>query len=290
MRGGLRGVVREALDAVNAPRPHYAPLFESATHGSRLADLRGHDARWFWALLLTKCDPWGRYTAKPRVLYKEVWALFGEANDVAPLLDDLERVGLIRRYEVGGEPFLCMPDWEEKAGLVGQRERRKPSQYPEPPVATPRNPSQGDARGSHARARCSGSCTADAHAPEEGERREGGTTSEVEEWVLAFTECPALNRPECLAAYRRWLDYRTERRLGAWQIRTVRACLKKLAPFGHAAFVACVDESISNGWSGVFPPKGGLVGPKDSMRARFAAESARQETDPPVEVEHENIR
>lgn len=269
-------------------RPHYAPLFESATHGSRLADLKSHAERWFWALLLTKCDPWGRYTAKPRVLFKEVWALFGEANDVAGMLDDLERVDLIRRFEVGGEPFLFIPDWEEKAGLVGQRERRTPSRYPDPPVTTPRKGSKGVSP-PRADARCSGSCSGSSSAPE-GESR-GGTTPELEDWPKAFLEFDKLDKPECRAAFQRFVDYRREAKLKAWRLPTVRGCLRKLTPFGPAGFVTAVDESISNGWSGIFPPKtNGQHAPKDSMRAAFAAQDARAERPEPEEVPHADVR
>lgn len=112
-------------------RPHYAPLFQSACHSEKLADLQSHGARFFYTLLLTHCDSWGRTGARPRVLASKIWSMFAAsakpedvAREVAGMLDDLERVKVIERYEVGGEVYLWIPDWEEKAGKVGRRDRR----------------------------------------------------------------------------------------------------------------------------------------------------------------------
>lgn len=116
-------------------RPHYVPLFQSICHSEKLADLQGHGARWFYSLLLTHADAWGRMPARPRVLFQKLWSMFGTVDEVEPMLADLARVKLIERYESDGEPFLWIPDWEEKAGRVGQASRRAESEFPAPPEA-----------------------------------------------------------------------------------------------------------------------------------------------------------
>jgi hypothetical protein len=67
---------------------------------------------------------------------------------------------------------------------------------------------------------------------------------------------PSLNTPGVRDAYGDFCEYRRERKLGQWKPTTIRTNLAKFEPFGPAAFVAAVEDSISNGWQGVFPPKG----------------------------------
>lgn len=113
---------------------------------------------------------------------------------------------------------------------------------------------------------------------------------EVEVWPKAFAEHPSLDKPECHAAYRRWVAYRRSAGLKVWRLATIRGSLTKLEAHGPGAFCTAVDESISNGWSGLFPPKVNGHTPKDSMRAAFAAQSACAESPEPEEVSHEDIR
>jgi len=115
-------------------RPHYVPLYQGICHSEKMADLREKDARFFFCALLTYCDSYGRMDARPRTLHSKVWAMFGTPESVPKLLADLERVGLIVRYEHAGQPVLAIPDWEEKAGKVGRADRRGESSYPPPPA------------------------------------------------------------------------------------------------------------------------------------------------------------
>lgn len=115
-------------------RPHYVPLYQGICHSEKMADLREKDARFFFCALLTYCDSYGRMDARPRTIHSKVWAMFGTPESVPKLLADLERVGLIVRYEHAGQPVLAIPDWEEKAGKVGRSDRRGESSYPPPPA------------------------------------------------------------------------------------------------------------------------------------------------------------
>lgn len=73
-----------------------------------------------------------------------------------------------------------------------------------------------------------------------------------------WSDCPAsLNTPAVHDALDEWFTYRRERKLAKWQARTIRTNLAKFELHGPAAFVAAVQESISNGWQGVFPERGG---------------------------------
>lgn len=83
---------------------------------------------------------------------------------------------------------------------------------------------------------------------------------ETKKPTIQGTDVPAF--PESLsteafkAAWKEWTAYRHERRLGAWTPRTLAAKLTELAGMGEARAIAAIRHSISNGWSGIFPPKG----------------------------------
>lgn len=114
--------------------------------------------------------------------------------------------------------------------------------------------------------------------------------AEVETWAKTFHEFPTLDQPACHAAYRRWGDYRRTSKLKAWGAPTLKAALGKFEPHGAASLVSAIDESISNGWQGLFPPRNGTANtaPGQSMRAVFAARGAARPT--AEEVHHEDVR
>ena len=64
-----------------------------------------------------------------------------------------------------------------------------------------------------------------------------------------------LDTPEFRAAWEEWHTYRRELNLAKWTDRTVEVQLRKMAKAGASASVDAIQESISNGWQGVFPGK-----------------------------------
>lgn len=65
---------------------------------------------------------------------------------------------------------------------------------------------------------------------------------------------PALDTPEFRAAWSAWEKYRAETRHKLTPT-TVERQLKKLAALGPAAAAASIDQSITHGWRGLFPPE-----------------------------------
>ncbi len=63
---------------------------------------------------------------------------------------------------------------------------------------------------------------------------------------------PSLDTQAFREAWTRWMDYRREIRKPLTPT-TVAAQLKKLAVLGPDAAVASIDQSIGNGWRGLFP-------------------------------------
>lgn len=123
---------------------HYTPLFEEICASGKMSDLRSDSARLLFVLLLPKCDRWGRMDARPRKVRALCWPLLKHDDDeTAGCLADMERVGLVETYLDGeGQPYLCIPDWDEKAGAIGKRDHRGVSVWPDPSESTRAKPGQ----------------------------------------------------------------------------------------------------------------------------------------------------
>lgn len=91
--------------------------------------------------ILTLVDDFGRYDARVRVLHGECFALRDDVTpqDTAAFRSELQQVGLITIYEVGGKEYLQITKWKEHA-----RSRR--SIYPSHEAA-PQGPAPSQANG-----------------------------------------------------------------------------------------------------------------------------------------------
>lgn len=79
--------------------------------------------------LITVCDDFGRMDARPQILKGRMFPLREDlrSGEILKALNALEDAGLIRRYTVGGKPFLQVLTWEHH-----QQIRAKVSRYPGP--------------------------------------------------------------------------------------------------------------------------------------------------------------
>lgn len=265
-------------------RPHYVPLYQSICHSGRLADLRVKDARFFYCCLLTHCDSYGRMQASPHVVYAKIWALFGTKEHAAQCLDDLERVGLIVRYEGNGETLLAIPDWEEKAGKVGRPERRGDPTYPKPPSrgtgpanagALPTSPASRARANPSQEEPIQEDPSRDARA---GKPRRGRGRPRVES--VSIDDLPEkLRSAEMVTALTEFLAYRVEKGDPMTPI-GLRNLLLLLEPHGTALGASALRSSMANGWKGVFPEKCASGAPSalqpkpGGMREWFAQQDA----------------
>jgi hypothetical protein len=87
-------------------------------------------------------------------------------------------------------------------------------------------------------------------------------------------------------AWESWCDYRTETRKGI-KHRTAKAQLAELAGWGPEAAVQSINQSIRNGWTGLFPPTGTTTTPRPT---RPAAPLASSTMDPKLAEEIFGIR
>lgn len=243
-------------------RPHYVPLYQSVCTSEKLADLASDSHRLFYVLLLTHMDSWGRCTGAARVLTAKVWPMLGKSvKDTEKALADLERVGLIQRYEHEGGPALAVPDWEEKAGKVGKLDRRGPSLFPNPPacrttpaygpdtqpavgVDLPRARAQSEPRGEdQSRAEPSPPCAAPAQdrPPWDAAVAELAPLRERTEWAEGCAEHAAARKAWGHKALKE----------ATWKLR-----LAEWVPKGLATFRAAVRENASTGYQGLIEAKG----------------------------------
>ena len=58
------------------------------------------------------------------------------------------------------------------------------------------------------------------------------------------------------AAWESYLAYRKSSRLKALAPASIQAQLRNLSEMGHDEAIAAINQSIANGWQGIFPPKG----------------------------------
>ena len=83
-----------------------------------------------WAYLITYVDDFGRGSAEPDILKGFVFPrrkCVTEAT-IKTALTDLANMGLIHLYEVDGDSYLCLRNWEKH-----QKPRAATSKYPAPP-------------------------------------------------------------------------------------------------------------------------------------------------------------
>jgi hypothetical protein len=272
-------------------RPHYVPLYQSICHSDKLADLREKDARFFYCCILTHCDSYGRMSARPRTVYARLWALFGKLESVPALLDDLERVGLIVRYEASGEPFLAIPDWEEKAGRVGRPDRRGAETIPAPPVrgSTPAEcgsspaepvmtePPCGSSPASRARLDPSQAEPSRAEPSRDARAKRASPSDPFLDSLAGF---PSLDTPEVRSSAAEYVLWRKEAGHPTLKARSWVERLRSFEAHGAASLAAALRASVANGWQGVFLPRanGGLPGPLQpkpgGMREWFAQQDA----------------
>lgn len=88
--------------------------------------------------LLIHCDDQGRALDNPRLLKAALYPLHDDVTSqrLDAEMEELVKVGLVRRYEVGGSRYLCVPSWDEYQHPRHPSEARIP-EPPEPPELPP---------------------------------------------------------------------------------------------------------------------------------------------------------
>lgn len=88
----------------------------------------------------------------------------------------------------------------------------------------------------------------------------------------------ALNTPDFEKAWQDYVEYRRQRRLPKLVPMSVQRQWDKLSDYGVAVAIAAIEQTITNGWQGIFPdrvsrdmaadaPRSGVGGPRASLGA-----------------------
>lgn len=87
----------------------------------------------FFCRLIVKCDDYGRFDARPKIIRGMVLPLRDASEaDILRWLDKLEKVGLIKRYIADGLPYLQLVTWHKHQKVRTPREKYPPCLDPIP--------------------------------------------------------------------------------------------------------------------------------------------------------------
>ena len=107
-------------------------LKESICTSDTVAALASVEAETLFYRLLVTVDDFGCYDGRTSVIRARCFPLALDRvspTDIDNWMSDLERVGLLTRYESDGRPYICMAKWMNHQRLRATRRR-----WPEPPV------------------------------------------------------------------------------------------------------------------------------------------------------------
>jgi hypothetical protein len=91
------------------------------------------------------------------------------------------------------------------------------------------------------------------------------SSSSKEETMVEFPT--NLKTPEFEKAWKEYLEYRKNGRMKSLLPTSQVAQLKKMSEWGHDAAIKAINESISQGWQGIFEPKATFNGKQQKPRA-----------------------
>lgn len=199
----------------------------------------------FFLHLIVNCDDYGRFDARPAILKARLFPLKDRLSlkDIESALGKLADVGCVKLYSVDSKPYLYLPAWE-----VHQNVRAKKSKYP---------------------------------APDENSEQQYADT--CKQMNADASKCPRNPNPirnpnpdtesysgdERLdEALRGYIAFRKQIKKPMTD-RAVKLALNKLdelAGDDTDSKIAIIDQSVMNGWQGLFPLK---EHPKKKQEGQF---------------------
>jgi hypothetical protein len=109
---------------------------DNVDESESLAALSHFAERLHWRLV-AKADAWGRLPGSPaKVKARCVPLLDVSTAEIGEALDELDQVGRILRYDVGGDAFIELVGFEENQPRDARRTKALVSRFPSPDAAT----------------------------------------------------------------------------------------------------------------------------------------------------------
>ena len=229
-------------------------LKESICSSDSINELTPFEETFFYRLIVN-CDDYGRFDARPAILKARLFPLKDRVTlkNVEDALVKLAEVGCVKLYRVDSKPFLYLPAWE-----VHQNVRAKKSRYPEP---TDENEVKADETGKKASENICMQMNTDvckcSRNPNPNPNPNPNTESE------SYSGDARVD-----AALEEYKKFRKEMKRASTD-RAMQLAVKKLeALAGNDADkkIAIIEQSIVNGWVGLFPLKEEQAGKQGAGR------------------------
>lgn len=209
--------------------------------------------------LWNKADDFGRYYADEVILKAELFPRKEiRTPDLRRALQECERAALLVQYTVDGERFIQLNNFN-------QRVRASKSKFPEPQkendgqmtdTCQTNDGQMSDKCQTNVR-QLSDTCTQEKekekvppHTPlyREKDREKEKVEKEIFDFLPeAFSESSDFRE-----VWNEWIQYRRQRKLGAWVEATLKQRAKTFAAWGVAETVQNIRFSISQGYQGIF--------------------------------------
>lgn len=215
----------------------------------------------FFYRLIVKCDDFGRYDARPKVLKSALFPIKDgvTAKNVEDALHTLASVGLVKLYEVDGRPFLFLPTW-----LSHQQKRANKSKFPEPSVSEincnqPQSDSpvfENDIRETRNDIR---------YSSNGNDAREDALTPDKPDDLDVFTD-------DLRATVSDWFSYKAEKRQpykSTGRKSLITEIQNNVQAYGESAVIEVIRQSMSSNYQGiVWDRLGKLVGAHSPPRGQ----------------------
>ena len=187
----------------------------------------------FFRRLWNKADDFGRYDARPLILKADLFPLRDvRIPDIVRSLKECETADLLVCYQAENGEYLQLKNFN-------QRVRAMKSIYPPMPDSC-----QTDVR------QMSDNRLLEEEVEVEEEIK--GDKSPVLDFnsILSFSDSKAFTN-----AWDNWVAYRREKKLAKWTESTIKAKAKIFEEWGEAKTIQSIEQSIANGWQGLFEVK-----------------------------------
>lgn len=225
-------------------------LKESICSSDSINELSSFEETFFYRLIVN-CDDYGRFDARPAILKARLFPLKDRVTlkNVEDALVKLAEVGCVKLYRVDSKPFLYLPAWE-----VHQNVRAKKSRYPEPNEESEKEAYAGKEKTSERNMKTSENICMQMYADDckcsrnPNPNPNPNPNSESESYS---------GNARVDAALEEYKTFRKEikRPLTDRAMQLAVKKLETLAPDDPERKIAIIEQSIVNGWIGLFPLK-----------------------------------
>lgn len=219
-------------------------LKESICSSESINGLSAFEETFFYRLIVN-CDDYGRFDARPAILKARLFPLKERVSlkDIESALGKLADVGCVRLYRVDSKPYLYLPTWE-----VHQNVRAKKSKYPEPNDENEKMYMNSEDCECEKHENICMQMNSDASKCSRNPNPNPNPNTESESYS---------GNARLDAAIEDYKDFRKQIKKPMTK-RAVQLAVKKLQDIAGDDVdqkIAIIEQSIMNGWQGLFPLK-----------------------------------